>query len=681
MKKTPARRYAKGIGDAVADRTINRKKLNGKRETWADVAERVSEGSALLHPVKEGQAAEFHRMNHHLRQASLLMSGRHLQHGDDTQPERNQELFTNCSTSASTFLTFYLLLNGSGVGRAYDDKMMVVDWRNQPIVAPVIDMMHPDAGEIKVMDARTARHVYAGRKITEFVVPDSREGWAQALELLEVMTYEGNKRGEVLLLDFSKVRCKGSPICGMQNRPASGPAPLMSAIKNIAGLRDAGMAPWRAALFADHYVAECVLVGGARRAARMATKFWKDKSVLDFIEVKRGGFLWSSNNSVTVDREFWEAVKAIEKFVKNANLNLEPEAMDKELEKMVEAGRLSKTGLHAYRVFNALAYASYHDQTGEPGIINVDRLTWKDEGIGVITDGDFAGSQRYKVEERTQKLQVALAKAWMDCQYKVITNPCGEIVLGALGGYCVIADVVPFHAGHGNSKDGEYSSTDPEKRDVTRWDMDAEDAFRTATRALIRTNLMDALYSKEVKRTNRIGVGITGLHEYAWARFGLGWKDLIDEQKSIEFWKTLSRFSNAVVDEAHKYSAELGVVVPHTMTTMKPAGCASLDTAIKTTEGAVTMREFFTSQGYAEAEIAAMANGTWLEPKRQSFVLDKDNVEREVTKLYVNGVQPVFEIAFENGTVAKLTGNHKLMTKDGWKRVDELTEEDEIVHF
>jgi hypothetical protein len=42
-----------------------------------------------------------------------------------------------------------------------------------------------------------------------------------------------------------------------------------------------------------------------------------------------------------------------------------------------------------------------------------------------------------------------------------------------LGGYCVIADVVPFHAQN---------------------DDDAEDAFRTA-RALIRTNLMDCLYS------------------------------------------------------------------------------------------------------------------------------------------------------------------------------------------
>jgi hypothetical protein len=34
------------------------------------------------------------------------------------------EVFTNCATAANTFLLFYLLLNGSGVGRAYDDDMI-----------------------------------------------------------------------------------------------------------------------------------------------------------------------------------------------------------------------------------------------------------------------------------------------------------------------------------------------------------------------------------------------------------------------------------------------------------------------------------------------------------------------------------------------------------------------------
>lgn len=718
---TPSRAYAKGIGEAVADRTINRKIIrqvdpyiktievprrddmaldeevaaHAKSlglvvegysvpygddlivkvdlnvvgefdiEKWEDVALRVATGNVMLDPRgPEARAKEFDAMHHHLRQASVLMSGRHLQHGDNTQPTRNMEVFSNCSTAACSFLSFYLLLNGSGVGRAYDDAMMSVDYRNLPIVVPVIDFSHKDvqSGEIKALTMRDASHLYAGRTIHVFEVPDSREGWAKALEKMELMAFKAQYRNDVLILDFSKVRPRGAPIAGMQNRPASGPGPLMTAVENVAKLRDTDMAPWRSAMYADHYLAECVLVGGARRAARMATKFWKDPSVLDFIAVKRGGFLWSSNNSVTVDAEFW-------KYVNERG----PGPRGKE-----------SIVAHAKRVFEAICEAAYHDGTGEPGLINVDRLTWSDEGVEALADGNFAESDRYKLESETLDLTKALVKSWLACGYKVITNPCGEIVLASIGGYCVIADIVPFHAGpqhdglksiggHGRILSNEF---------VQEWDDDAEDAFRTATRALIRTNLMNSLYGKEVKRTNRIGVGITGLHEYAWARFGYGWKDIVDEKKSIDFWTMLSRFKRAVQEEAAAYAKELGVAVPHTNATIKPAGCASLDTAIKTTEGVLTMRELFTKHGVTEDDLRGMEDGTWIEPKVKTLVLDEGNAEREVTKLYLNGVKPVYEIEFEDGTVVKLTGNHKLKTVAGeWKRVDELTDADEILQF
>jgi hypothetical protein len=374
----------------------------------------------------------------------------------------------------------------------------------------------------------------------------------------------------VLILDFSKVRPKGSPIGGMQNRPASGPGPLIEAIRNVAHLRNAQMAPWRAALYADHYLAECVLVGGARRAARMSTKFWKDKGIFDFIAVKRGGFLWSSNNSVIVDQEFWDAVKKV-------SAKREPG----------EEIYVSPLEVHAFKVYEAVCDAAYHDQTGEPGLITVDKLTHSDEGTEVFFDGDFAKSARYQLEDETLELTKALVQAWRSCPFKVITNPCGEIVLIMLGGYCVIADTVPFHAGP-----LRWSAIPNTPQVLTEWDDDAEDAMRVATRALIRTNLMDSLYGKEVKRTNRIGVGLTGIHEYAFARFGYGWKDLVNEQASLPFWLTLSRFKRAVKDEARKYATELGVAVPHTDTTIKPAGTTSKLFGL--TEGAhlPTMREF-----------------------------------------------------------------------------------------
>ena len=592
---TPARSYASGIGDAVANRTINRRvrdnypqpiritktlprrddialdalvaawaKSDGyiveswsvkhgddlavqieatvsgrdRYETWAEVAKRVAHGNALLTPDASKVEAEFDRAHHHLRQASILMSGRHLQHGDDKQPTRNIEVFTNCSTSAASFVTFYLLLNGSGVGRAYDDLMMVVDWNEMPVVVPVIRQDHPDVltGEIQALSMHEAEHLYAYAEKTYFEVPDSREGWAQAVELVEVATFQGLK-DSVILLDFSNVRARGRPIGGMQNRPASGPGPMINALRKVAALRDSGMEPWRATMFVDHYLAECVLVGGARRAARMSTKTWRDDSVLDFISVKQGGFLWSSNNSVTVDAEFWSLVKQAYELI----------SADRESEVVGEIGR-------AWDVFEAICDAAYHDGTGEPGLINADKLVENNTGMDVYSEGVVIESSRFTPAPTTRGLFETLTVRAQNSRFKMITNPCGEIALFMLGGYCVIGDVVPFHATS---------------------DEDAEDAFRTTTRMLIRTNLMEALYGREVKRTNRIGVSMTGIHEYAWSRFGYGWKDIVDEEKSKDFWMMLARFKRAVVEEAASYSKELGVTVPHTDTTIKPAGTTS----------------------------------------------------------------------------------------------------------
>ena len=61
-----------------------------------------------------------------------------------------------------------------------------------------------------------------------------------------------------------------------------------------------------------------------------------------------------------------------------------------------------------------------------------------------------------------------------------------------MSGVCVIGDLVPFH---------------------TKNEEDLEEATRLITRALIRTNLMDQMYGEEIKRTNRIGVSLTGIHD------------------------------------------------------------------------------------------------------------------------------------------------------------------------
>lgn len=104
---------------------------------------------------------------------------------------------------------------------------------------------------------------------------------------------------------------------------------------------------------------------------------------------------------------------------------------------------------------------------------------------------------------------------------------------------------------------------------------DCERVVRAAVRFLIRVNGLDSIYDKEVKRTNRIGVGLTGVHEAAWKFFGFDFYDLINERKSQAFWNFLSRMKSAISDEARIYSKRLGVKCPHTDTTVKPSGTIS----------------------------------------------------------------------------------------------------------
>lgn len=549
-----ARQFHPGMGQAVAERTILRKNKEGKFETWADVAHRVALGNTLLCKETENKDEEFRNMHDHLAKVTLLMSGRHLQHGDETQPERTMEVFSNCSSSSSSFMLFYLLMSGSGVGRCYDDDLMLVNYDNAPNLLCVLDESHPDFNYNHHHSLREAKHRFGNNEnVIWFEVPDSREGWAKAVEVYETLAYEAVHKNKLLILDFSKVRAKGSPIGGMQGRPASGPVPLMYAFEKAASIKGAGLDGWFQAMHVDHCFAECVLVGGARRAARMSVKFWKDSNVIDFINVKRPieysgktmkeiveirktqkpfSFLWSSNNSILVDTDFW------------FYLGLEP---SHELYHVDDA-------IHARAVFQAAAEAAYADGTGEPGFINVDKLVENREGFDEILKGDYVGSSKYQTDDITSAYMKHMAAVTGLKKFYTIVNPCSEISFILLGAFCVIADLVPFF---GDTFD------------------EIEDAFRAATRSLIRVNTMDSVYKAEVQRTNRIGVAITGIHEFAWKFFGYNFHDLIDEEKSKDFWLIMSRFARAVEEEAKEYSKIHNLPVPHTLRTIKPSGTVS----------------------------------------------------------------------------------------------------------
>jgi adenosylcobalamin-dependent ribonucleoside-triphosphate reductase len=556
----------------VAQRTVLRK-VEGEWESWGDVADRVAWGNVSLAPggISENME-EYAGLRDHIANGRILMSGRHLQHGDGTQKYRNMEMFTNCSTACTSALSLQLLLQGSGVGRCYDDDMMVVDWHNAPMVVCSLSPDHADYDEYVAeregifmpLSVQMGAGDHYGECVT-YVVEDSREGWAKALELWETMAYIGQS-DKVLVLDFSNVRPKGAPIGGMQGRPSSGPMPLMQA---FIAVRDTVVRPkdkkrmplWKQAMYVDHYFAESVLVGGVRRAARIATKYWKDPDILEFIKCKEPiqfegktleekqrlreedaqrmkehgpqarqlwSRLWSANNSVGVDEEFWEKVSRF-------------------------CNKVTNDPAHAREVFSAITSASYYD--GEPGFLNLHKLNFSEEGLDweELKKGEYVGSKKYQVSDDYKKLLGDIAGRVEHKKWKAIVNPCGEIVLNVLGGFCVIADVVPYHC-----KDQE----------------EFEDAVRAATRALIRVNTMDSIYSLEVQRTNRIGVGVTGIHEWLWNQHHTSFSQIsTDDSKHV--FRCLTNARRVAERSAVDYSTALGKSSPHTVTTIKPAGTTS----------------------------------------------------------------------------------------------------------
>jgi hypothetical protein len=363
------------------------------------------------------------------------------------------------------------------------------------------------------------------------------------------MTFR-RERDATLLLDLSAIRRSGAPIQGMQGRPASGPVSLLRAFLNIRRhVIDAAatMEPWEQALRIYHHLSVEVQVGGARRAARMATKSWRDPGIMRFIGAKSEGGLWTANHSIMVDAEFWQRVRAPDDETLTA---------------------------HAKAVFAETTRCAWIN--GEPGFINGDALEDHRTGSAwekpVHQDGRDFRSERYQVDHAAGLLAEVSRRAAAS-RFPVTTNPCGEIALHVTGGYCVIADYAPLLACPVPLQ--EVVPGEAPDDVAALWDARVEDSVRLGVRFLMRANGMDALYGQEVARTNRMGIGPTGLHEWAWLRFGFDFTDLLDEAKSTPFWTMLDRLSRAAKEEGGSYAEELGMVRPTTVTTVKPAGTTS----------------------------------------------------------------------------------------------------------
>ena len=135
------------------------------------------------------------------------------------------------------------------------------------------------------------------------VIPDSREGWADALErLLNAYVGEGTLPRE---WDYSEIRPKGAPIESFGG-VASGPEPLEKMLETLDEMYSAYQGDLvDSALIVDtmNIAGRCVVSGGVRRTAQIAFGDNGDNQFLDLKmdQEKVQAWRWASNNSILAD--------------------------------------------------------------------------------------------------------------------------------------------------------------------------------------------------------------------------------------------------------------------------------------------------------------------------------------------------------------------------------------------
>lgn len=138
-----------------------------------------------------------------------------------------------------------------------------------------------------------------------FMIPDSREGWVEALEvLLSYYLLPGNRRP---VFDYSMVREADQPLKGFGG-VSSGPGPLKYALETIDQLLERRRGQFLSITdITDimNIIGKCVVSGNVRRSAEIAFGDHRSNEFLDLKDYsknpERADHGWVSNNSIMAE--------------------------------------------------------------------------------------------------------------------------------------------------------------------------------------------------------------------------------------------------------------------------------------------------------------------------------------------------------------------------------------------
>jgi ribonucleoside-triphosphate reductase len=331
-----------GLGYIVYLRTYARKMFGGNvLERWDQTVQRISEGNfrieakrlAEIGKLTEAKVAELttemERFYHLVFNLVMTPPGRGLWMSGTEYAEKVGDAENNCwgvsmrpqpfnsgeekRVSFAPVFTFDQAMKGGGVGINIQRKYV-----NQvPKVENALDLKfrckpsHADfISELVALDVKEDIHVTVNGDA--FYVPDSREGWAEALGKVVDAHYEGLTE---LVIDISDIRPRGTDIKGFGG-VASGPAPLVTMLTKVNEILNRRVndyvtpTEWGDVV---QLIGTCVVAGNVRRTALILIGDQNDK---EYVESKNyslpqnleaSQWRWASNNSVDIsvntDRE------------------------------------------------------------------------------------------------------------------------------------------------------------------------------------------------------------------------------------------------------------------------------------------------------------------------------------------------------------------------------------------
>lgn len=166
-------------------------------------------------------------------------------------------------------------------------------------------------------------------------------------------------------------------------------------------------------------------------------------------------------------------------------------------------------------------------------------------------------------------------------------------------------------------------------------------------------------------------------------RIGLSLTGIMDTIKKIGRREFLNNWCDEGYNRIKRwddvYSDWLCIPKSKRTTTVKPSGCCDLSTTIKTTDGIKSMQQIFEEN---DIELFKDMEKEWIDPKQEIIVFDKNNDKQLITKLYINGIDNVYEFQTEDGEFHYFTGDHKFFVKNKqWVKVKDLEKNDDIISY